>query len=113
MEYSTKTSRLAGAFARAHEEQRPALITLVLPGHPSPAETDTIFDAMVEGGADIIEVEIPFSDPLADGTTVQRVAFQALQNGTTPSDCIEFVRRARSRHPALPIVIMTYLNPVL
>jgi tryptophan synthase alpha chain len=68
---------------------------------------------MVEGGADIIEVEIPFSDPLADGATIQNAVFEALQNGITPASCIDFVREARARHPEMPIVIMTYLNPVL
>ena len=77
------------------------------------AESDEVFDAMVDGGADIIEVEIPFSDPLADGATIQRAVFQALANGTTPTKCIDFVRRARARHPETPIVFMTYLNPVL
>ena len=107
------TTRLAAAFARARAEQRPALITLVIPGFPAPGETDAVFDAMVEGGADIVEVEIPFSDPLADGATIQRASFDALAAGTTPSDCIDFVRRARSRHPETPIVFMSYLNPVL
>jgi tryptophan synthase alpha chain len=106
-------SRITSAFERARAEQRPALITLVLPGFPSPEETEAMFDAMVAGGADIIEIEIPFSDPLADGTTIQRVAFEALANGTTPSDCIAFARRMRARHPDLPLVFMTYLNPVL
>lgn len=97
---------------RARAEQRLALITYVIPGHPSPAETDAIFDAMVEGGADMVEVGIPFSDPLADGATIQRVAFKALEYGITAADCIAFVRRARQRHPTVPIVFMTYLNPV-
>ena len=106
-------SRLAVAFARARAEGRPALITYVVPGHPTPEETPALFDAMIEGGADIIEVGVPFSDPLADGTTIQRVAFQALANGMTPQGCIEFIREARLRHPQTPIVIMTYLNPVI
>jgi tryptophan synthase alpha chain len=106
-------TRLAAAFERARREERPAVITLVIPGHPSPAETDAVFDAMVEGGADIVEVEIPFSDPLADGTTIQKVAFDALQAGTTPAKCVEFAARMRERHPETPIVFMTYLNPVL
>ncbi len=106
-------TRLAAAFARAGREQRPALITLVVPGYPAPAESDAIFDAMVAGGADIIEVEIPFSDPLADGTTIQGVVFDALAAGTTPAKCVDYVRRARQRHPETPIVFMTYLNPVL
>ena len=107
------TSRIVAAFDRARSENRPALITLVIPGYPGRDETDAVFDAMVEGGADIVEVEIPFSDPLADGTTIQRAAFTALENGTTTNDCLEFAKHARGRHPETPIVFMTYLNPVL
>jgi tryptophan synthase alpha chain len=106
-------TRLADAFAGAKAEARCALITLVIPGYPSMAETDAVFDAMIAGGADIVEVEIPFSDPLADGTTIQRAAEIALEQGVTPADCLDFVRRARSRHATTPIVFMTYLNPVL
>jgi tryptophan synthase alpha subunit len=68
---------------------------------------------MVAGGADVMEIEIPFSDPLADGPTIQRAAFQSLKNGTTPASCIEYVQRARGRHPETPIIVMTYLNPVM
>jgi len=107
------SSRLTQAFAKARSEDRLALISLVMPGFPSAEDTDAVFDAMVEGGVDIVEVEIPFSDPLADGASIQRVAFEALERGITPVDCIDFVRRARSRHPEVPIVIMTYLNPVI
>jgi len=107
------STRLADAFARAKSENRPALITLVIPGYPSKAETDAVFDAMIAGGADMVEVEIPFSDPLADGTTIQRAAEIALEQGVTPADCLDFVRRTRSRHATVPLIIMTYLNPVL
>jgi len=107
------TQRLKAAFERTRSEKRPALITLVIPGYPSPTATDDVFDAMVEGGADVVEVEIPFSDPLADGATIQNVVFEALEHGITPRDCMEFVRRARSRHANTPIVFMTYLNPVM
>lgn len=106
-------SRLQEAFRRAGAGGRPALITYVIPGFPSTAEAPAIFDAMVDGGADVIEVGIPFSDPLADGATIQRAAFQALEQGTTPAACIKFARAARTRHPDLPIVFMSYLNPVL
>lgn len=106
-------SRIGAAFERARAENRVALVTYLVPGHPAPSETPAVFDAMVEGGADIIEVGIPFSDPLADGTTNQRVAFEALANGMTPAGCLEFAREARQRHPETPIVFMTYLNPVL
>jgi tryptophan synthase alpha chain len=97
----------------AKKDGRPALIAFVLPGYPNLDDSRQAFDAMVEGGVDIIEVEIPFSDPLADGATIQNAVFEALQNGITPASCIDFVREARGRHPEVPIVIMTYLNPVL
>ena len=106
-------ARLARAFDRAKREGRPALITYVIPGFPAPGETEAIFEAMVDGGADIIEVGIPFSDPLADGATIQRAAFEALESGTTPATCIDFVRRVRQRDRETPIVFMSYLNPVL
>src|SRR5688572_32775083 len=79
------STRLAKTFAKARSENRLALISLVMPGYPSPDGTDAVFDAMVQGGVDIVEVEIPFSDPLADGASIQRVAFEALENGTTPA----------------------------
>ena len=107
------STRIADTFARSRAENRVALITYVVPGHPTIAESAGVLDAMIAGGADIIEVGIPFSDPLADGTTIQRVAFEALQNGMTPHGCMDFARDARARHPATPLVFMTYLNPVL
>jgi tryptophan synthase alpha chain len=107
------STRLTAAFERAQAEGRVALITYLVPGHPSPSGAPALFDAMVEGGADIVEVGIPFGDPLADGATNQRVAFEALANGTTPAACIEFARAARARHADTPIIFMSYLNPVL
>jgi tryptophan synthase alpha chain len=107
------SNRIAETFARAKSEGRLAFVAYMVPGHPSLSESADVLDAMVAGGADIIEVGIPFSDPLADGTTVQRVAFEALENGMTPRGCIEFARAARDRHPDTPLVFMTYLNPVL
>src|SRR6478672_7835947 len=107
------SARLEAAFARARGEKRPALIAYVVPGYPSPTETDAMFDAMVSGGADVIEIEIPFSDPVADGATIQGAVFQALERGTTPADCVDFARRARGRHPETPIVFMSYLNPIM
>ena len=110
---SERQTRLAAAFAGAAREARPALITLVVPGYPSASESDAVFDAMVGGGADIVEVEVPFSDPLADGATIQGVVFEALAAGTTPATCVDFVRQARARHANVPIVFMSYLNPIL
>jgi len=106
-------SRITAAFERAKAEGRLALVTHVIPGYPSVEETPSIFDAMVEGGSDLIEVQIPFSDPLADGTTVQRGVFEALDNGITPAACIKFAGQARARHSDVAIIYMSYLNPVL
>jgi tryptophan synthase alpha subunit len=105
--------RLAAAFARAHEEGRPALISFVIPGYPNWEDSKIAFEAMDLGGADVIEVEIPFSDPLADGATIQGAVFKARENGITPVRCIDFVREMRARHSDVAIVIMSYLNPVL
>jgi tryptophan synthase alpha chain len=107
------SERLAKAFAKAKAEGRVAIAPYLVPGHPSVAETPAILDALIEGGADIIEIGIPFSDPLADGATIQRVAFEALENGMTPAGCMDFAREARKRHPDTPFIFMTYLNPVL
>jgi len=107
------STRIADTFAQAKAAGRVALIAYMVPGHPSLSESPAVLDAMVEGGAEIIEIGIPFSDPLADGTTIQRVAFEALENGMTPHGCMDFAREARARHPETPLVFMTYLNPVL
>jgi tryptophan synthase alpha chain len=107
------STRIADTFARAKAENRVAVMPYMVPGHPSLAESAAVFDAIVAGGADIIEVGIPLSDPLADGATIQRVAFEALENGMTPHGCMDFAREARQRHPDTPIVFMTYLNPVI
>jgi tryptophan synthase alpha chain len=85
----------------------------MIPGYPDWQDADAVFDAMVAGGADVIEIEVPFSDPVADGATIQGAVFVALEHGTTLHGCIDFIRRARARHPELPIVLMSYLNPVL
>jgi tryptophan synthase alpha subunit len=113
MTMAHSSTRLAATFARTRKEGRPALIGFVIPGYPTVEDAKAAFDAEAEGGADVIEVEIPFSDPLADGATIQGAVFKALENGVTPSDCVDFVREKRARHPQVPIVIMTYLNPVL
>ncbi len=107
------TARLAAAFDRAAAEKRPALITYLIPGHPSREEAPLVFDAMVAGGADLIEIEVPFSDPVADGATIQGAVFEALARGVTPAECLRFAAEMRPRHPALPIILMSYLNPVL
>lgn len=106
-------SRLSDAFKRAKEEGRPALITFVTAGFPTLAETPGLVRAQVEGGADIVEIGIPFSDPLADGATIQRANFQALQQGTSVKDCLEIVANLRQTGLEVPLVLMTYYNPII
>jgi tryptophan synthase alpha chain len=81
-----------------------------VPGHPTPEETPALLDAMIAGGADMMEIGVPFSDPLADGPTIQRSTQTALEQGMTVAGVLELVRAAALE---VPVVLMTYLNPVL
>jgi tryptophan synthase alpha chain len=85
----------------------------VMLGDPDPESCAAILDQLVEGGADMIEVGIPFSDPIADGPVIQAAAVRALANGSTPADCFALLKAFRSRHPDVPVGILTYANLVL
>jgi tryptophan synthase alpha chain len=89
-----------------------ALITYITAGYPDINKTPEIAQALAENGSDIIELGIPFSDPLADGATIQKASYQALQRGTTPEVCLEVAAEIR-RKTKTPLVFMTYYNPVL
>ncbi|MDO8569148.1 MAG: tryptophan synthase subunit alpha [Dehalococcoidales bacterium] len=91
---------------------RKALIGYITAGYPDMEATLKIASVLSENGCDIIELGIPFSDPLADGATIQRASFRSLQQGTTPQSCLEIAGRLR-RKMATPLVFMTYYNPVL
>ncbi len=80
-------------------------------GDPNPALTPFIADALIEGGVDILELGLPFSDPIADGPTIQDASVRALSSGTSPSMVLEMAREIKGRHET-PIVVMTYYNPV-
>ena len=102
-------SRIDNAFAkRGHK----ALVAYVTAGYPSLAATEAVVPLLAEAGCDIVELGIPFSDPLADGTTIQEASFRALQGGVTPQSCIEVAGRIR-RLTDVPLAFMTYYNPVL
>jgi tryptophan synthase alpha chain len=88
-----------------------ALIAYLTVGHPDLDVTRKAAVALANNGVDIIELGIPFSDPLADGTTIQRASHQALLNGTTPRQCLEMAQQLH-REIATPLVFMTYYNPV-
>lgn len=89
-----------------------ALIAYITVGYPDIEDTPGIAVALAENGCDIIELGIPFSDPLADGATIQKASYQALQRGTTPQVCLEVAAEIRQKIPKL-LVFMTYYNPVL
>jgi len=104
-------SRIAEAFARCRRERRAAFIPYVTAGDPSLDATVELVGALAAGGADLIELGVPFSDPIADGPVNQRAAMRALQAGATLSGVLAAVERARGR-VATPIVLFTYFNPI-
>jgi tryptophan synthase alpha chain len=85
----------------------------VMLGDPDLETSAAILDALVAGGADMIEVGIPFSDPVADGPTIQAAAERALARGITPADCFALLAGFRARHPHVPVGVLTYANIVL
>lgn len=106
-------SRIAQTLARARAEGRVALIAYLTAGFPEPTATLDLVEALVAGGADAVELGIPFSDPLADGPTIQRASFRALKAGMTPRRALGLIREARSRGVVIPLIVMTYYNPIL
>ncbi|MBI4507515.1 MAG: tryptophan synthase subunit alpha [Chloroflexi bacterium] len=105
-------SRLETCFARARAEGRPALICYLPVGFPDLDATLDLVPALVRGGADAVELGVPFSDPLADGTTIQRASQRALENGVTLGRCLETAARVRQRVD-VPLLLMGYYNPFL
>ena len=105
-------ARIADAFSRMRDAKRPGLVAYVTAGDPDLARTAEILVALAANGADVIEVGIPFSDPLADGPVIQRASERALASGTTLRGALKMIRDTRSRIDA-PIVLFTYANPVL
>ena len=105
-------SRIAGAFERLRRSGGPGLVAYVTAGDPSLERTGEILTALSDSGADVLEVGVPFSDPLADGPVIQRAAERALAGGATLRKTIDVIARTRSRVDA-PIVLFTYVNPIL
>jgi tryptophan synthase alpha chain len=100
-------SRIASVFKR----QRTALIAYVTVGYPTIEATRKVVPLLADSGCDIVELGIPFSDPLADGATIQRASFGALQNGVTPQLCLDLAGELKHK-VSTPLVFMTYFNPV-
>ena len=94
------------------QQKRKGLVAYVTAGDPHPDRTVSLVLALERGGADIIELGVPFSDPIADGPTIQRGAERALAAGTTMRKVLEMASNIRA-HSDVPLVLFTYLNPVL
>jgi tryptophan synthase alpha chain len=105
-------SRLDRAFERARAENRAALIVFVTAGDPDLRTTAELVPALAEAGADVVELGVPHSDPIAEGPTIQASSFRALQRGTTLAGILEVCREVRAGSE-VPIVLMGYLNNVL
>ena len=103
---------MARAFAAARAQGRAALVPYVTAGHPSPADTPAVLEMLAAEGADLIELGVPFSDPLADGPTIQRSSFRAIGAGVDLAWALEALAEFR-RGFDTPVVLFTYLNPVL
>ena len=105
-------SRIAARFASLKARERTALIPFVTAGDPSPGATVPIMHAMVRAGADLVELGVPFSDPMADGPVIQRASERALAAGMTFAKVLDIVREFRTRDDETPVVLMGYLNPL-
>ncbi len=105
-------SRIAARFASLKARERTALIPFVTAGDPSPGATAPIMHAMVQAGADLVELGVPFSDPMADGPVIQRASERALAAGMTFAKVLDIVREFRTRDEETPVVLMGYLNPL-
>jgi tryptophan synthase alpha chain len=105
-------SRIAGRFASLKAAGRKALIPYITGGDPLPASTVPILHGLVEAGSDILEIGVPFSDPMADGPAIQRSSERALKNGVGLSDILGYVVEFRRKDTQTPVVLMGYANPV-
>lgn len=106
-------NRLRQCFENLQDSNRHALICYAVAGYPNLSSSQDIIASMIESGADIIEIGIPFSDPIADGPLIQQASYQALLNGITPARCFEMIKKLRKKFPSTPILIMTYTNILL
>lgn len=109
---STQATRISEAFARAKREKRGVLIPYFMCGYPSAEQSVAVVLAAADAGADIIELGMPFSDPLADGPTIQYAGHLALERGMSMHGCMEIARQV-SAQSSVPLILMGYYNPLL
>lgn len=105
--------RISAVFERTRAEDRTALMPYLTLGYPTPEASLSLIEAAVLGGADLLELGVPFSDPLADGPVIQQASQVALRNEMTASRCLEMVEELRRRAVAVPLLLMGYYNPIL
>ncbi|MFL6354845.1 MAG: tryptophan synthase subunit alpha [Bryobacteraceae bacterium] len=106
------TTRITSLFSSCKAEGRKALIAYITGGDPTPSQTVSLILALERGGADLIELGVPFSDPIADGPVIQRACNRALHARTTVAGLLEAVREVR-RQSEIPLLLFSYLNPLL
>ncbi len=105
-------SRISPIFQSLNEKGKTALIPFITAGDPKPDETVAIMHGLVEGGADIIEVGIPFSDPMADGPVIQRASERALKHNVSLTGVLSMVQSFRETNTRTPVILMGYMNPI-
>ncbi len=105
-------SRIQARFASLKNQKRKALIPYITAGDPHPSLTVPLMRALVESGADILELGVPFSDPMADGPVIQRAGERALKHGVGLSDVLKLVQEFRKSDASTPVVLMGYANPI-
>ena len=106
----SKENRIDSKFNELKSKNQKALICYVVAGYPDIKTSEHVITSLINGGADIIEIGIPFSDPIADGSTIQDAIQSSLISGTTPDMCLELASRIRKTFPNIPLIIMTYSN---
>src|ERR1700710_202074 len=105
------TTRIDARFAELKKQGRSAFITFLMAGDPAPATSLEIIKALPKAGADIIEIGMPFTDPMADGPAIQAAGLRALKAGTTLKKTLDVVRTFRKDDNVTPLVLMGYYNP--
>ncbi|MBN9013336.1 MAG: tryptophan synthase subunit alpha, partial [Rhizobiales bacterium] len=106
------TTRIDTRLADLHKQGRAAFVTFLMAGDPDPATSLAIIKALPQAGADIIEIGMPFTDPMADGPAIQAAGLHALKGGMTLHKTLDLVRGFRKDDNATPIVLMGYYNPI-
>ena len=106
------STRITDCFAKAKAEGRGAVVAYFTTGYPTMAQSEAAIDQAIAGGADIIELGVPFSDPFADGGVIRSAAYEALKQGVCLDDVLAVAKRLRAKHPETALVLFTYYNVI-